>query len=316
MAFSRQQRIMRATGQIRRLLVLVGALCVLGACAPQATTEPSLPASEQSALNTSTTTVHRTLTVDGRHRTYLAVGPQGRRSGLPLVIVLHGRGISAQEESIRTGFLPYAERGEADVVYPAGVAESWNAGHGCCGVAGKEGVSDVAFISSVVTDAAHYFEADSRRIYLVGYSNGAKLAFSTVCAHPGVFAAMATYGGVPLAECGDTTPISALIAAGTEDPLVKAEHSSPSASVALENTVAQWRSRSACTTPATKHTGPLTLTTWTGCKAGTEVAAGLYQGLTHYWPVASHTGAPFTTVVGADAAASTVMWDFLSTKHL
>ncbi|HVW40742.1 MAG TPA: PHB depolymerase family esterase [Amycolatopsis sp.] len=301
---------------MRRLLVLVGALSLLAACSQAASTEASRPASEQTALATNTTTVHRALTVGGRNRTYLAVGPDQRKPGLPLLIVLHGRGINAQEESVRTGFLPYAEQGLADLVYPAGISESWNAGHGCCGVAGREGVPDVPFIGALVTDAAHYFEADSRRIYLVGYSNGARLAFSTVCAHPGVFAAMATYGGVPLAECPDTTPISAMITAGTADPVVKAAHSSPSASAAIESTVTQWRTRNGCTTSATQHIGPLALTTWRGCKGGTVVAAGLYNGLTHYWPVATHTGAPFTTVVGADAAAATIMWNFLSPKHL
>ena len=301
---------------MRRLLVLVAAVGLLAACSQAASTEPSRPASEQTALTASTTTVHRALTVGGRHRTYLAVGPHEHKPGLPLLIVLHGRGISAQEESVRTGFLTYAERGAADLVYPSGISESWNAGHGCCGVAAKEGVPDVAFIGAVVDDAAHYFDADARRVYLVGYSNGARLAFSTVCAHPGVFAAMATYGGVPLAQCPDPAPISAMIAAGTADPIVKAARSAPSASAAIESTVSQWRSRDGCTTSAVKHIGPLALTTWTGCAAGTQIAAGLYNGLTHYWPVAAPTQARYTTVVGPDAAASTVMWNFLSTKHL
>ncbi|HJQ46860.1 MAG TPA: PHB depolymerase family esterase [Amycolatopsis sp.] len=301
---------------MRRLLVLVGALSLLAACSQATSTEPSKPAGAETALAATTRTVHRALTVGGRHRTYLAIGPAEPKPGLPLLIMLHGRGISAQEESVRTGFLGYAERGLADLVYPAGISESWNAGHGCCGVAGREGMADVPFIDAVATDSAQFFAADSRRIYLVGYSNGAKLAYSTVCDHSGVFAAMATYGGLPLAECPDPKPISAMMLAGTADPLVKAEHSSPSATAAVDTTAAQWRSRGACTTSATRHIGPLTLTTSSGCESGTQIAAGLYHGLTHYWPVASPIEARYTTVVGPDAAAATVMWNFLSTKHL
>ncbi|NKQ53597.1 hypothetical protein HFP15_11985 [Amycolatopsis sp. K13G38] len=298
------------------MLALVGALCLVAACSSGVATTPSQPVSARTTLADGTTTVHRDLTVGGRKRGYLAVGPHVHKAGLPLLIVLHGRGISAQQESERTGFLTYAQRGLADIVYPSGISESWNAGHGCCGAAAKEGISDVPFVTALVTDATHYFDADSRRIYLVGYSNGAKLAFTTVCAHPGVFAAMATYGAVPLAECGDATPIPALISAGTADPLVRAEHSAPSASVAIEDTVQQWRVRDACTASDTKHIGRLTLTTWTGCRNGVAVASGLYEGVTHYWPAAGKTDAPFTTPVGEDAAAGTVMWDFLASKQL
>jgi len=302
---------------MRRLLVLAGALCLVAACSAGTASTPNQSASVRTALGMAATqTVHRELTVGGRKRTYLAVGPQVRKAGLPLLVVLHGRGISAQQESDRTGFLTYAERGLVNIVYPSGISESWNAGHGCCGVAAKEGVSDVPFITALVSDATKFFDADSRRVYLVGYSNGAKLGFTTVCAHPGLFAAMATYGAVPLARCSDDTPIPALISAGTADPLVKAEHSAPSASAAIEETVADWRSRDACTTSATKRIGPLTLTTWTGCRGGVEVASGLYAGVTHYWPSAGKTAAPFTTPVGPEAAAGTVMWDFLSTKRL
>jgi polyhydroxybutyrate depolymerase len=263
------------------------------------------------------TTVQREVTVGGMRRSYLAVSPALRRSGLPLVVMLHGRGIAARQEAERTGFVTYAERGLADIVYPVGISESWNAGHGCCGVAGKEGVHDTAFITEVVTDASHYFGSDSRRIYLVGYSNGAKLSFEEVCEHPTTFAALATYGAVPLATCAGAKPISALLGTGTADPLVRAEHSSPSATAAVDQAVAQWRTRNGCTAPGTtSHVPPLTLTTWSGCEAGTEVASAIYSGVTHYWPTAAPTTAPFTTPVGAPAAAATVMWDFLSRHHL
>jgi polyhydroxybutyrate depolymerase len=264
---------------------------------------------------TGTTTVQRNLTVGGVRRTYLAVGPSVARSGLPLLVVVHGRDISAAQESRRTGFLTYAEHGQADIIYPVGIGESWNAGHGCCGVAAKEGVHDTTFLTEAVTDAAKYFDSDSKRIYLVGYSNGAKLSFDEVCEHPGTFAALATYGAVPLAECGDPKPISALIGDGTDDPLVRSEHSSPSATAAVDQAVSRWRAQDVCTpSSTTTHTGPLTLTTWSGCQGGTEVASALWSGITHHWPTAEPSSLPFTTPVGPQAAAAPVMWAFL-TRH-
>ncbi len=261
--------------------------------------------------------MQRQLTVDGMKRTYLAVGPSVRHKGLPLLIVMHGRGISAQLESVRTGFLPYAERGQANIVYPLGIAESWNAGHGCCGAAVKEGVHDTQFLTDVAADASRYFESDVRRIYLVGYSNGAKLSFEEVCAHPGTFAGLATYGAVPLAACAGGKPLSALMASGTNDPVVRSEHFSPTATIALDQAVTGWQARNGCHGPGkVTHIGPATLTSWTGCRGGTELSSAVYSGLTHFWPTAIRPTAPYTTYVGEDAAAATIMWNFLSRQHL
>ncbi|WP_166459761.1 alpha/beta hydrolase family esterase [Amycolatopsis pithecellobii] len=304
----------------QRLLVLAGALVALAACAPAGVNESVQPQGHATpvpaAVSAGTTTVPRQLTVDGTKRTYLAVGSSVRHKGIPLLIVLHGRGVTAQLESVRTGFLPYAQRGQVNLVYPLGIGESWNAGHGCCGVAAKEGVPDPRFLTAVATDAARYFESDPRRIYLAGYSNGAKLSFEEVCAHPGVFAGLATYGAVPLATCGGK-PISALLAGGTDDPVVRAEHFSPTATIALNQAVTQWQTRNGCHGPGSvRHTGRLTLTSWTGCHAGTELSSAVYSGLSHLWPTAAQAAPPYTTYVGEDAAAATIMWNFLSRQRL
>ncbi|WP_431877906.1 alpha/beta hydrolase family esterase [Amycolatopsis sacchari] len=302
-------------------MACLAAFVALAACAAPAASAPPAPAAHtapaQPAVTGATTTVQRHLTVAGTKRTYLAVGPSLHHKGLPLLVVLHGRGITAQQESARTGFLPYAQRGLADIVYPSGISQSWNAGHGCCGVAGREGVPDTAFVTAVVSDASQYFASDPRRVYLVGYSNGAKLSFEEVCEHPGIFAGIATYGAVPLADCPGGEPVSALLAAGTADPFVRTERGSPSATAALAQAVSQWQRRDSCPgVPSTSHTGPLTLSTWTGCATGTQLASAVYNGLTHYWPTAGHTSAPYTTAVSEQAAAATVMWDFLSRQRL
>jgi polyhydroxybutyrate depolymerase len=262
-----------------------------------------------------TTTVQRDLTVGGMHRSYLAVGPARPRPHLPLLVVLHGRGIPAQEEMARTGFLPYAAQGEADIVYPMGVADSWNAGHGCCGWAGKAGVNDTAFVTEVVVDAARHFESDPARVYLVGYSNGGRLAFHDVCENPTTFAAFATYGAAPLAACTNSTapPVPVLLGVGTKDAVVHATDPSRTATQAVDRVAAQWRARDFCPPIATvTHIGLLTLTSWTGCRAGSAVKTAHYAGITHDWPTAGPVSAPYTTAVGSRAAAATVMWDFLT----
>lgn len=320
MVSCRQPRAERTTGHKRlwlvRLLVLLGACVTLAGCAATSTSKPAVrPAGGQSALSTATTTVLRNMTVGGMRRSYLAVGPAQPHPHLPLVVVLHGRGVTARQGAVRTGFLPYAERAAADIVYPLGLAQSWNAGHGCCGRAATAGVNDTAFVTEVVTDASRFFKSDPARVYLVGYSNGGKLAFQEVCEHPMTFTSFATYGAAPLATCTNSNapPIPVLIGGGTNDPLMHSADPPRTATHAVEEAAAQWRVRDSCTADATTtHLGLLTLTTWTDCRAGTAVESALYSGITHHWPTAGPASAPFTTQVGSQAAAAKVMWDFLT----
>jgi polyhydroxybutyrate depolymerase len=323
----RQLRAERITGhkllRRARLLILLLACVTLAACAPTGRSNTPVPVSlttarpsaDQSALSTMTTTVQRDLTVGGMRRSYLAVGSARPHPHLPLLVVLHGRGITARQDAARTGFLTYAEQGAANIVYPMGFADSWNAGHGCCGGAAKAGVNDTAFVTEVVLDASRHFESDPARVYLVGYSNGGRLAFDDVCQHPTTFTAFATYGAAPLATCTNSNapPVPVLIGVGTNDSVVHSTNPRRTATQAVESVAAQWRVRDFCTAAATTtHVGPLTLTKWIGCRDGSAVETALYSGITHNWPTAGPTSAPYTTEVSSQAAAATVMWDFLT----
>jgi polyhydroxybutyrate depolymerase len=299
----------------------------LAACAPAVASKPATPASpvaasraigaesELSTLSTGTTIVQRNLSVGGMRRSYLAVSPAKPRRHLPLLVVLHGRGFTARQEAVRTGFLAHASQGAVNIIYPMGFEESWNAGHSCCGGAVKAGVNDTAFVTEVTTDASHYFQSDPARVYLVGYSNGGKLAFQYVCENPTTFAAFATYGAAPLAACTNSNapPVPVLIGVGTKDPLVHSTDPPRTPAHAVEEAAAQWRVRNSCVAaPTTTHLAPLTLTSWADCRAGSAVELALYAGITHNWPTAGPTSVQNTTKVGSRTAAATVMWDFLT----
>ncbi|MDQ0376182.1 CE1 family esterase [Amycolatopsis thermophila] len=235
----------------------------------------------------------RTLPAGHLSRTYLAVRPEKAHSGLPLLVVLHGRGVDVRNGAVQTGFLGYAEQGLADIVYPAGIGQSWNAGSGCCGIAARQRVDDTSFIAAVVADAAHAFTSDPRRVYLVGYSNGGRLAFHLACVSPGLFAAFATYGAAPPAPCTNPAAkgLSALVAAGTGDRVL-----GHGAQVA-EHASATWRTLDACPpASSSRRVSPAVVTTWTGCAGGSAVQSLVYSGVTHAWP----------------AGATGLMWTFLS----
>lgn len=258
------------------------------------------------------------LAIGGTQRSYLLVAPAGQRSALPLLMILHGRSVTVQQERVRTDFLALAQQGKAVLVYPVGYEQFWNAGGGCCGAAAVARVDDSAFLTAVLGDVANHVAIDSSRIYLVGYSNGARMAFTEVCAHPSVFAAFASYAGVPTQACGDTSvAVPAWISAGTADPELSTTDPAQTSTQVIESVVADWRARNRCGATSTSTTvPPARLTLWAHCRNGSAVESALYTGLNHYWPRATQADIPYNTAVGAQASAATLMWAFLSTHQL
>lgn len=248
------------------------------------------------------------VSVDGVQRTYRSIAPLHVTSPLPLLVVLHGRGESGSVVASRTGFLGLVEQRRAILVAPDGEHRSWNAGHGCCGVAGSRGVPDVPFVAAIVADVARRWPVDAGRVYLVGYSNGGKLAYSEVCAHPTLFAAVATYGAVPLSPCNPgTAAVPFLLAAGSADRVLpfggKPGGNPPIPSVPQ---ALRWlRAQDNCLAgPRTGRDGSAVVQKWSGCAGTTEVESVVYPGQGHAWPAAG--------LSGGSPAAATVMWAFLS----
>jgi len=254
-------------------------------------------------------TLH-TLAFGGTYRTYRAYTPTGPAAHRPLLVVLHGRGQSARAAITQTGFLPLVQRGQAVVIYPDGLGRSWNAGDGCCGVAATRKVPDAAFIEAVVADALSTLPVDAGRVYLVGYSNGGKLGYSLACQRPALFAAIATYGSVPLAACpAGTAPVPALLAAGVRDtilPFAGASRARPP--LPSDRAALTWlRTQNRCVgAPVTATAGRATTQHWTDCAAGSDVDSVVYPGVGHLWPTAATSGTP---------PLPDLMWAFLSTHR-
>lgn len=252
--------------------------------------------------------VEHVLTVAGGRRTYRTFAPAGGRD-LPLLVVLHGRGQSPQTVIQQTGFLDLVSHDRAALAFPDGIGRSWNAGGGCCGVAGARGTPDTAFVAAVVAASLRDLPVDAARVYLVGYSNGGKLAYSAACAHPTLFAAVATYGSVPLAPCvgGPARPF--LLAAGQFDQVMPSggsAHGHPP--LPPVRTAVGWlREQDGCTgTPSTRTVGAATIQRWTACRGGADVTSVLYPRSGHTWPGAG--------VVGQPSAIGTLIWSFLTSS--
>lgn len=227
----------------------------------------------------------------GLNRSYLMIRPPVQRgASLPVVMVLHGRGLTPAAMERISHLLPVL--GRAIIVFPAGWDRSWNAG-ACCGIAHSDGVDDTAFLTGVVHQVlATQPDVSSQRVYMVGYSNGGRMAMRMACADPGLFAGLAAVEAVPAGPCATTVPVPTVLVDSTADPLLTIATDGPKKTMQgyLEPTVGQtvdaWRQLDGCSPAASSViTGLVTTTVWSKCEGRGLVQYDLYQGGSHRWPV-------------------------------
>jgi polyhydroxybutyrate depolymerase len=161
-------------------------------------------------------------TDDGRERTYSLYVPATLLDDhpVPLLVAFHGGGGSGSQFARASGFDAIADEEGFLVVFPDGATGTWNAG-GCCGVAEREGVDDVAFVRRLIEEIAADHDVDADRVYVAGHSNGAMLAYRLACELGDVVAAAgAQSGGLEVDRCAPARPVSLIHLHGTADPRV------------------------------------------------------------------------------------------------
>jgi polyhydroxybutyrate depolymerase len=116
--------------------------------------------------------------VDGRPRSFISVAPVQLPAGSPMMIVFHGSNQSGEIVRNFAGgvFDELASREDLVVVYPNAYKRLWNDARISSDFpARREGYDDVAFFRALVTHFVATSGVDARRIYVVGYSNGAQM---------------------------------------------------------------------------------------------------------------------------------------------
>lgn len=129
---------------------------------------------------------HNILIHENTERTYFVHYPKNKpaESPKPLVFVLHGGGgADAEKMANRTRMNAIADREDFIVIYPAGIAGQWNDGRGKTFKRAKDNTDtdDVGFISAVIDLFVKNKVADSKRIYVMGLSNGGMMASPKKC---------------------------------------------------------------------------------------------------------------------------------------
>ena len=301
-----------------RVLSLAVLLVLLAGCrgrdvAPEPDTGP--PVGKSSA----------TMTVDGQQRTYRVYRPAGLRSSAPLVIVLHGAAGTGQQAEDSYGWDAQADGGKFLVAYPDGIRRTWNVDPDCCGVAARDDVDDVGFITKLAGSFGPL--VDPRRTYATGISNGAMLAYRLAC--DTVFAAIGPVSGTMINPCPQPKPISIIHIHGTADHTIpydggpgKRDNAGAGSRLpakidgpAIPSLIDRWRKTDGCAAPKSTSSGSVTTSIAT-CPGGRAVELITIAGAGHQWPGSRPTPVA-QRLLGLDAPstalrATPTIWTFFS----
>ncbi len=161
------------------------------------------------------------LTHDGLARTYLIHVPKNFDPATPqaVVIGLHGGGGHAAHfaDDRNYGVITASEKYGFVAVFPNGYSKrrsglfaTWNAG-ACCGDARDDNIDDVGFITAVIARAKTQLSVDADRVFAMGMSNGAMMAYRLACEIPDVVRGiMAVAGTDNTARCEPSRSVPVL----------------------------------------------------------------------------------------------------------
>ncbi len=227
------------------------------------------------------------------------------KTPIPLLMVLHGYGEDGLVQAIYLQLESLVNTKQIILVAPDGLVDSkgkryWNAVDTCCDFDGR-GEDDVAFLTGLVTEIESKYAVDTKRVYLVGHSNGAAMTMRLACDAPGMFTAALELAGpfwsMPDTQCHPATPLALRVLHGTADMEVPyaggaagdvGNLNSPGAEVIA----AFWAQKNGCSASPDTSAPPLdldvniagaetTVTRFTGCAAGADTELWSIQGAGH-----------------------------------
>ncbi len=250
----------------------------------------------------------------------------GRR--LPLVLALHGTGGTGRIMATLSGLSRLADREGFRVAYPQALGEpgtedpargaAWNAGPGF-GCPLHPGADDGGFLQAVVERVERHGPVDPRRIYVAGFSNGARMATRMALEASGWVAAIAAVAGSPVDGPAPARPVPTLAFHGTEDRHIPYLGGTGSqgrrlAAPAAPGAWARWATLMGCDQgPEQTWRGPHALDRW----RGGEVEVGLWTvaGMGHAWP-GGRAYAPGADAPAPDLPAAELIWAFFEAHPL
>jgi polyhydroxybutyrate depolymerase len=292
----------KVVGVLVAVVVVLGIAGLVGWHAVGASGQPAKTKTKTAAsVKVATSTKTYSMTVGGFKRSYEVIAPvKAPPKSAPIIVMLSGIGSTVAQESSRDDILPYATANQALIVYPVAIDESWNA-ITCCGEAATKNVSDLAFLEALVPRVN---PGDARKVYVVGYSNGARMAYRVACDDPTLFDGYAMVKGGPTPGCNLRKPVTILQLASKNDPEIPYEPGDKGIEpLAMTTLVADLHTAEKCPKKsAVTHSGSMTLTTWSSCEDGARVGFAVWKAGVHSFP------RPPASI----PAATQVIWSFFT----
>jgi len=298
------------------LLILLLAACGYRNAAPSQPNPvipdqlPQKPAQTQPSAVSGDST--RSVTSGGIPRIYRVHIPPSYNPSrpMPLVIILHGYNLQAEDMVRITGFDAQADSVGFVTAYPqgSGTKPAWNGGN-CCGEAQIKKVDDVEFIRQMLASIAQTTHIENRRIYATGFSNGAILAYRLACDLADQIAAVAPVSAAQeMPDCRPSRAVSVIHFHGTQDKLNPYNGSARFTSV--KDSIQFWVQRNACPPqPQTTRSGSIVHDSYTPCAQNTAVDLYTIENGEHAWP----GGESVTAEIGKptkEISATRIIWDF------
>ncbi|QLG45849.1 alpha/beta hydrolase family esterase [Costertonia aggregata] len=250
---------------------------------------------------------------------------------VPLVIVLHGGGGTAESVQGFTQMNPVSDSNGFIVAYPQGFGPTQN---GFSWADGREtsatnmGIDDIGFIDKLLVELEENYAIDSHKIYICGFSNGGFMTQKIACETENKFAAMAslgsTIGSETLSQCNTSQKIPMAFIFGDLDPFVPYEGgtvaNNPSPIEGIETLVDFWKTNNVCQTtnepldlPDLDMTDNATVTLfeYSDCACNADVLFYKVNNGGHTWPGVENVD--YETIAwetNEDINASEVLWNF------
>ncbi len=227
----------------------------------------------------------------------------------PLVIMLHGYSASGVLEEAYFQLTATSDAQTFLYAYPDGTKDStgnlfWNADDACCNFDNNP-VDDVAYVNAIIDDVENKYNVDTKRVFVVGHSNGAFMSHRLACDSSDRIAAIAALAGEvwdDASKCNPSSKISILGIHGTADATIFYDGGAVAVGVppypAELQTMATWAGKNGCTGAfaATGQTLDLDTTlpgnetvesAYASCPSGIDVKLWTIQGGMHV-PTLTH----------------------------
>jgi polyhydroxybutyrate depolymerase len=236
-------------------------------------------------------------------RPYQSKIPAGYDPGKawPLVILLHGYSSNGAGHDTYFGLSKIVDEKGFLYAYPDGTKDQignrfWNATDACCAFGKK--VDDVAYLNAIIDDMNARYHVDSRRVFLIGHSNGGFMSHRMACDVAPRIAGIVSLAGAnwkDAGKCQPTAPVAVLQVHGDADTTIKYGGGSnltipyPSA----QDTVATWVSRNGCAATATAGAPRDLVPDLAGAETATEHHAGCRDnGAAELWTIRGGSHVP------------------------